>query len=123
MTAEAKREAIEKLYGNIRFHGKELSSMQERQIHAIYGRLMNSGAFVELDDLKHLYIKQRNHHPNAIKKANQMSLFELRRAVAEGNQKDQAGYQYTLFDWQQELEGKEQEKEWQQEMNTENAVM
>jgi hypothetical protein len=116
MTAEAKREAIEKLYGNIRFHGKELSSMQERQIHAIYGRLMNSGAFVELDDLKHLYIKQRNHHPNAIKKANQMSIFELRKAVAEVNQKDKPGYQYTLFDWRQELEGKEQEKEWKKNL-------
>ena len=123
MTAEAKREAIEKLYGNIRFHGKELSSMQERQIHAIYGRLLDSGAFVERDDLKYKYIQKRNHHPLAIKKANQMSLFELRKAVAEENQKDKPGYQYTLFDWQQELEGKEQEKEWQQETNTENAVM
>lgn len=116
MTAEAKREAIEKLYGNIRFHGKELSSMQERQIHAIYGRLLDSGAFVERDILKRLYIQKRNHHPGAIKKANQMSLFELRKAVAEVDQKDQVGYQYTLFDWQQELEGKELEKEWKKNL-------
>lgn len=112
MTAEAKRDAIEKLYGNIRIHGKELSKMQERQIHAIYGRLVNSGAFVEMDDLKREYISKRHNHPMAIKKANQMSLFELRNAVTEGNQKDQVGYQYTLFDWQQELEGRELEKEY-----------
>lgn len=123
MTAEAKRDAIEKLYGNIRIHGKELSKMQERQIHAIYGRLMDSGTFAEMDDLKYKYISKRNNHPMAIKKANQMSLFELRKAVTEVEPKEQAGYQYTLFDWQQELEGKEQEKEWQREQSTENAVM
>ena len=122
MTAEAKRDAIEKLYGNIRIHGKELSKMQERQIHAIYGRLVNSGAFAEMDDLKSKYISKRHNHPMAIKKANQMSLFELRKAVAEVEQKDQAGYQYTLNDWLQELEGKELEKEWQQEMNTESVA-
>lgn len=112
MTAEAKREAIEKLYGNIKIRRVDVNDMPDRQIHAIYGRLVNSGAFAEMEDLKHRYISKRNNHPMAIKKANQMSLFELRKAVAEVEPKDQEGYQYTLNDWLQELEGRELEKEY-----------
>lgn len=118
MTAEAKREAIEKVYGNVRIKGTNLSDMQERQIHAIYGRLVDSGLFVEYDDLKHTYITRMGNTQMAKKRANNMSIFELRDAVSKAvyNSKEQEGYQYTLFDWQQEIEGKEQEKEWKKNL-------
>ena len=115
MNAQAKREMIEKLYGNVSFRGAKLSEMQERQIHAIYGRLMDSGYFQEWEDLKFKYAIKHPDFKNARNRAENMSIFDLRKAVNEVNKKDKEGYQYTLFDWQQELEGKEQEKEWQRE--------
>ena len=52
MNAQAKREIIEKIYGNLRIKGALLTEMDERQIHAIYGRLLQSGVVQEYENLK-----------------------------------------------------------------------
>ena len=117
MNTEAKREFIRKTYGDY-FKGKLLNNMPEKQVHTVYFRLVN-----EINTLRNRYIAKYHYSKAAIDISGRMSLFELRDALKENGDKNNEGYQYTLFDWQQELEGKEQEKEWQREQSTENAVM
>lgn len=104
MDANAKRKEIERLYGNSKFRGRDLYSMPDNQIHAIYGRLVNSGKFIEYEMTKQSYI---NLFPNGIyearKRANKMSIFELRKVIPQviaiKEEEEPEGYQYTLYDW------------------------
>lgn len=114
MNADSKIEQIEKLYGNDKFHGRPLRSMPENQIHAIYGRMQHSGIFEEYESLKDSYVSLfSNEHYIARRRANQMSIFELRdiipKVIAEKEHKVADGYQFTLEDYLAELQGKELE--------------
>lgn len=110
MNTEAKRDFIRKIYGDY-IHGRALSEMPEKQVHTLYLRVFN-----EINTLRNKYIAKHNYSRAAISISAGMSLFQLRKALKEKESKDQPGYQYTLFDWQQELEGKEQEKEWKENL-------
>ena len=110
MNAEGKREEIRKMYGSDIFRGKSLSSMPDNQIHAIYGQLQHSGKFEEYQALKESYISLfPNAHYVAIRRANSMSFFELKdiieKVLNEKKQNFEEGYQFTLWDWENELEG------------------
>ena len=112
MNAEAKICEIEKLYGSSYFRGKNLRDMFEGQIHAIYGQMCHSGIFEEYESLKDSYVSLfPNDRYVARKRANSMSIFELRdiipKVLAQKEHKFPEGYQYTLQDWLDELEGKE----------------
>lgn len=116
MNADSRREEIKKLYGSDIFNNKSLYSMEDRQIYAIYSQLQHSGKFEEYEELKQSYVHLfPNSHYEASRRANNMSIFELRQRIKDIiRQKEQAepeGYQYTLFDWMRHLEGLEQEKE------------
>ena len=110
MNTEAKRDFIRKTYGDY-IHGRPISEMPEKQVHTLHYRLMN-----EIEDLRNKYIAEHYYSRAAISISAGMSLFQLREAVNKPDDKEQPGYQYTLFDWQQELEGKEQEKEWKKNL-------
>ena len=113
MNAEAKRLEIEKLYGSSRFHGRELKDMSEAQIHAIYGRISNNGIFDEYEALKKAYVDL---FPKDIytarKRANGMSIFELREVIpkvlASKKQQYELYYQFTIDDLLAEMQGKEE---------------
>jgi hypothetical protein len=112
MDAEAKIIEIEKLYGSSNFRGKPLRSMYEGQIHAIYGKLCHSGMFEKYESLKDSYVALfPNDRYVARKRANSMSIFELQeiipKVLADKEHKLPEGYQFTLQDWLNELEGKE----------------
>lgn len=103
MDANSKRKEIERMYGNNKFRGKDLYSMPDAQIHAIYSRLVNSGKFTEYEMTKQSYI---NLFPNGIyearKRANKMSIFELRKVIPQviaiKEEEEPEGYQYTIYD-------------------------
>ena len=111
-SADSKREQIEKLYGSEHIHGKWLWSMPDNQIHAIFGRMQHSGIFEESESLKDSYVSLfSNEHYIARRRANQMSIYELRdiipKVIAEKEHKIAEGYQFTLDDYLAELQGKE----------------
>lgn len=110
MNTEAKRDFIRKTYRDY-IHGRPLSEMPEKQVHTLYSKLYN-----EINYLRNKYIAKHYYNRAAISISAGMSLFQLREALEKKESKDQPGYQYTLFDWQQELEGKEQEKEWKENL-------
>lgn len=110
MDADGKREEIRKMYGSDWFRGKLIKDIPERQIHAIYGQLQHSGKFEEYQSLKESYISLFPHaHYMAVRRANQMSFFELKdiieKVLKEKQDKFEEGYQFTLWDWENELEG------------------
>lgn len=116
MNTEAKRLEIEKLYGSSRFHGKELKYMSEAQIHAIYGRMLHNGIFDEYESLKKSYVDlfPRDIY-TARKRANGMSIFELRdvipKVLASKKQQYELYYQFTIDDLLADMQGKEQKNE------------
>jgi hypothetical protein len=113
MNTQAKIDAIKTMYGSDIFRGKRLQDMYEAQIHAIYGQLLNSGKFEEYEAEKQAYISLfPNARWEASRRASKMSIFELRKIIPEvirsREEREPEGYQYTLYDWVNHLQGKEQ---------------
>lgn len=114
MNAEGKRLEISLVYGSSKLRNRDLRDIPDNQIHAIYGRMQQSGIFEEYETLKDSYVALfPNAHYVARRRANAMSVFELRRiiplVIAEKEKKYPEGYQFTLMDWIDELAGKEHE--------------
>lgn len=108
MTADAKRQEIKKLYGSSMVRGRDIFQMEDKQIHAIYGRMQHSGLFENYESLKDSYVELFPHqHYEARKRAERMSIFELEniipRVLLEKQKKFPEGYQFTLCDWMDEL--------------------
>ena len=102
MNTEAKRDFIRKTYGDY-IHGRPLSEMPEKQVHTLYYRLMN-----EINDLRNKYIAKHYYSRAAISISAGMSLFQLREAV-----KGEQYHQITIWEY---MQGKEQEKEWKENL-------
>ena len=120
MNADGKREEIRKMYGSDIFRGKSLSSMPDNQIHAIYGQLQHSGKFEEYQALKESYISLfPKAHYTAVRRANQLSFFELKdiieKVLKEKQEQFEEGYQFTLWDWEKELENQKLQEEYVKE--------
>lgn len=114
MDADGKRKEIQAVYGSEYFRGRYLRDMPDKQIHAIYGQLTHSGIFEEYEALKDSYVGLfPNAHYIARRRANKLSIFDLRRIIPEVIKDKEKnfpeGYQFTLMDWLNELEGKEHE--------------
>lgn len=111
MDAEAKKKEIIKMYGTEYIKGQNLNSMSEKQIHAIYGRLLYSGKFEEYEGLKQSYISLfPNARYEATRRASHMSIFELQNTIPKvvaGKKELTEGYQFTLMDWLETLQAEE----------------
>lgn len=132
MTSGAKRDEIAKIYGSTKFHGKDLYSMSDAQIHAIYGRMQQKKyngitIFEEYEALKNSYVDLfPGQNYVARKRANNMSIFQLRdiipKVLKEKEQKLPDLYQFTLEDWMNELQGQELQKNKQDNYITEGYL-
>lgn len=113
MNVYEKIKAIKNYYGSTTIKGVKLTDMDEKQVNAIYSSM--KGKFDLYEAKKEAYVALfPNNRYEARKRADKMSFFKLSEIIPKVI-KDKDGqypedYQFTVYDLQEQLEGKELEK-------------